>query len=201
LTFYKLEVGRDRPFVEGSEANDWESIVCAKHKGHRRAGRRLTDLSLDVLSWNVLDFSRTMLGDIVISQHVLDILREANLSGFAAKPVRLSSHPSGVDTAKLPELWELVILGKGGHAHTDSGIVTLRECDECGLIEYSAFKNGIIVDASSYDGSDFFAVVEYPKYVLVSERAKSVIESNRLSNVRFLESKTLKWPKGVYRPK
>jgi hypothetical protein len=201
VTFWKAEIDRDRPFVEGSEANRWESLVCAKHKGHQRAGRRLTELSLDVLSWNVQDFSRTMLGDIVVSQHALDALRNASLSGFAVKPVSLSSYPAGVDSSKLPRLWEFIILGRGGHAHRDSGIVVLRKCGECHLVEYSAFENGIVIDPSSYDGSDFFAVAEYPKYMLVSERAKSVIESSRLTNVRLVDSRTLKWPKGVRRPK
>jgi hypothetical protein len=187
--------------VEGSDANRWESIVCAKHKGHQRAGQRLTELSLDVLSWNVLDFSRTMLADIIVSQHALDVLRNANLSGFGVKPVRLSSSPAGVDSSKLPRLWELVISGKGGHAHNDSGIVVLRECASCGLTAYSAFTNGIVVDLSNYDGSDFFAVVEYPRYVLVSERAKTVIENSRLTNVRFVDSTALEWPKGVRRPR
>jgi hypothetical protein len=200
MNFWKVEIGLDRPFVEGSEANRWDSIVCAKHKGHQRAGRRLTELSLDVLSWNVVDFSRTMLSDIVVSQHALDVLRDANLSGFAVKPVRLSSYPAGVDGSKLPALWEFIILGTGGRAHRDSGISILRTCDECGLIRYSAFENGIVVDPSSYDGSDFFAVVEYPRYLLVNERAKSVIESSRLTNVRLVDSRTLKWPKGVRRP-
>jgi hypothetical protein len=200
VNFWKVEIGRDRPFLEGGEANRWESTSCAKHKGHQRAGRRLTALALDVLSWNVSDFSRTMLGDIVVSQHALDVLRNANLSGFVVNPVRLNSYPAGVDRSKLPMLWEFIILGTGGRARRDSGIAILRKCGDCGLIEYSAFKNGIVVDPSSYNGADFFAVVEYPKYLLVSERAKSVIESTRLTNVRFIDSRGLTWPKGVRRP-
>lgn len=69
-----------------------------------------------------------------------------------------------------------------------------------GLIRYSAFENGIQVDESTYDGSDFFTVVEYPKYILVNARAKAVIEQACLSNVGFIESSKLKWPDGVIRP-
>ena len=142
-----------------------------------------------------------MLADIVMTEHARDVLSSAKLSGFAVTPVTVGTYPAGVDGSKLPKLWELVVLGKGGRAHSDSGIEMLRECGDCGLTEYSAFKNGIVVDTSSYDGSDFFAVVEFPKYILVSERAKSVIERSRLTNVSFVESTALKWPKGVRRPR
>lgn len=50
MDFYELQVGRDRQFVEGASANDWESITCERDPGHERAGRRLTALLLDVLS-------------------------------------------------------------------------------------------------------------------------------------------------------
>jgi hypothetical protein len=57
-----------------------------------------------------------------------------------------------------------------------------------------------VIEPLRYDGSDFFTVEEYPKYVLVSERAKTVIEGRHLSNVRFIESTKLEWPRGVVRP-
>ena len=200
MTFYKLEIGRERPFVEATEANQWESVRCPTYEGHRRAGRRITDLSLDVISGNVVDFSRTALSDIVISDHALHEMRSAKLSGFTTRPVVISGVPKHVDGSKLPTLSEFVVVGRAGRAHSDSGIVKLRECGECGLVEYSAFKHGIVVNASSYDGSDFFTVVEYPKFVLVTERAKSVIEDSRLTNASFMESTRLQWPRGVVQP-
>lgn len=116
------------------------------------------------------------------------------------KRVTLASFPPGVDASKLPKLWELIVFGKGGPAGRDSGIVKLRECGQCGLTEYSEFKNGIVVNPATYDGSDFFSVIEYPKYVFASERAKSVIQNGRLTNVSFVDSTQLKWPHGVVRP-
>jgi hypothetical protein len=84
------------PFVEGGGANAWDSIVCRKCEGHRRARPRITDLSVDVLSWTVVDFSRTMLGDIVMAEHARDVLSTAKLSGFAVKPVTLETYPAGL---------------------------------------------------------------------------------------------------------
>jgi hypothetical protein len=102
--------------------------------------------------------------------------------------------------AKMPKLWEFVVTGKGGLAHRASGIVELQRCEVCGLVRYSAFERGILVDESTYDGSDFFTVSEYPKYVLVSGRAKAIVEEARLTNVKFIESSNLEWPKGISKP-
>jgi hypothetical protein len=200
MTFYKLEIGRERKYIEAGSDNDWESIVCPKDPGHLRAGRQLTDLFLDVLSWNGADFSRTMLSGVVITDHALEALRGAGLTGFAVKPTRVSSYPAGVERSEVPPLWEFLPTGTAGAAHPDSGIVELHRCEECGLVEYSSFKHGIVVKEATHDGSDFFTVTEYPKYILVGPRAKQVIERNRLSNVGFVLSSNLQWPQGVAEP-
>lgn len=199
MAFYNLEVGREKVFIESSNANEWQSVVCSKNTGHQRAGRRITDLSLDVLSKKVVDFSQTMLSDIVVTDKARAALVASKLTGFSLRPVSIATKPSGHGSV-IPKLWELVVTGNGGPAHKESGIVKLWECSACGLVRYSAFRNGIVVDTSVYDGSDFFSVVEYPKYVLVSERAKSIIEDNGLTNVTFMESTKLTWPEGVIAP-
>jgi hypothetical protein len=201
MDFFELQIGRDRKFVEGASANDWESIACEKHPEHQRAGPRITELFLDILSWNVVDFSRTMLSDIVITNHALNVLRAARLTGFEVRPTQIKELPRGVKSSALQSLWELVVTGKGGPAHKASGIVRLQECDECGLVRYSAFEHGILVDESTYDGSDFFSISEYPKYVLVSSRARAAMEQARLTNVGFVQSSLVTWPKGVARPR
>jgi len=200
MVFYKLQVGRDHPFIEISKENDWEEISCSENSGHQRAGRRLTGLFLDVLSLSVVDFSRTVLSDVVITDKALSALRGARLTGFTAAPTIAVRTPRDARRTRLPRLWELVIVGQAGRAHEQSGIAELRHCRECGLVEYSAYKNGIVVNQATYDGSDFCTVQEYPKHILVSERARSVIETNKLSNVGFVDSALLTWPKGVVKP-
>jgi hypothetical protein len=158
-------------------------------------------LFLDVLSRNVVDFSRTMLSDIVVADHALQVMREEGLTGFEVRPAVIEGVSAGVTPSNVPKLWELVVTGSGGPAHESSGIVEIFRCGSCGLVRYSAFEHGIAVDESRYDGSDFFTVSEYPKYVLVSEHAKAVIEHARLTNVTFIESSKLQWPQGVAKPR
>ena len=187
-TYFNLEVDRDQPSVEYSDDNDWESIQCAVNPGHQRAGRRITELRVDLLTANVPDFSRTMLSDIVVSSNALMALRRSGLTGYREARAPIVHRPPTARGGAAPVLWELVVTGRGGPAHPDSGIVTLVRCEACGLVRHSTFRNGIVVDPSTYDGSDFFYVDQYPRYVLVSERAKEAIEGARLTNVRFTES-------------
>jgi hypothetical protein len=200
MEFYVLDIGRSIKFIEGSGLNDWESISCHKNDGHRRAGKRITTLFLDIIEWCVVDFSRTMLSDVVITGHALHVMREAHLTGFEFRPTRIEGL-SQTRSAAQPELWEFVVTGRGGPAHKDSGIVVLEKCESCGLIRYSAFNHGLQVDQSSYDGSDFFVLDEYPRHIIVSANAKTVIERSGLINVSFIESSELKWPTGVAIPR
>jgi len=200
MSFCKMQIDRTRKFVEASSANGWEPVLCSRDPGHQRAGRRVTELILDVESRNVVDFSRTMLSDVVITDRALRVLQDAELTGFVVSPTTVTSLPAGVDRSTFPRLWEFVVVGRAGPAHEGSGIATVRRCDECGLVEYSDFRHGIAVNTSTFDGSDFFVVQEYPKYILVTERAKSVVEASRLTNVGFVESTEIRWPEGVARP-
>jgi hypothetical protein len=59
------------------------------------------------------------------------------------------------------------------------------------MLSHSEPNNGLIVNNLTYDGSDFFVVDELRKYILVSERAKTVIENSGLTNVRFTDSRAL----------
>jgi hypothetical protein len=196
--FYKVSTLKD--FVELSEGNDWEGITCPIDSGHRRAGRRITELHIECVAKKVADFSSTILSDIVITDHALSVLRREGLTGFEVKPPVICPNPKLDKRLTVPKLWEFLVTGKAGNAHPDSGIVLKWKCDSCGLNRYSAYDHGLIVNVATYDGSDFFTVTEYPKYVLVSEKAKYIIEENRLSNVHFVESPKLQWPDCVIKP-
>jgi hypothetical protein len=155
---------------------------------------------VQIFSGYIADFSQTMLGDIVISDHARQILQAEGLTGFELRIVKVGARPAKLESSEFKKFWEFLVTGVGGAAHSDSGISLMRTCNGCGLKEYSAFDSGLIVDESNYDGSDFFTVNEYPKYILCSERAKSIVEMNRLTNISFVDSSELRWPDGVEKP-
>lgn len=187
-------------FVQLSEGNDWESIVCPINDGHQRPGRRITELHINLVSRRIVDFSATILPYVVITDHALQVLASAKLTGFRVQPVVVHAHPKGMHRDCIPKLWEFLVTGDGGFAAPASGVTVKEQCDACGLKRYSAYDNGIEVDETAYDGSDFFVVREYPTHVLVNMKAKNVIESNNLSGCTFTESTMLRWPKGVIKP-
>ena len=199
MIFYEIyDAGKS--CVDYGEGNDWEGIVCSVDEGHRRAGRRITELRLELISSNIVDFSWTILSDIVVTERVVQVFEEAGLTGYELKPTKIVSVAKRVKIKSYPKFWELIVTGQGGHAHPDSGIALKFKCDTCGLVRYSAYEHGIIVDETQWDGSDLFTVIEYPKHILVTERVKNIIESHKLTNVKFLRSNEVKWPEGVIKP-
>lgn len=198
-TFYNLQCV-DSNFVELAEGNNWEGIVCPENAGHRRAGKRTTILRVDIVSGRVVDFSSTILPYVVLTERARCVIQTANLSGFRIEPVQVCGKPKGMALESVPKLWELVVTGDGGFSHPNSGVKLKHDCQACGLVRYSAFEHGIVVDEIAYDGSDFFVVKEYPAYVLVNEKAKSAIESAGLTGINFVESTRLHWPEGVVKP-
>ena len=61
------------------------------------------------------------------------------------------------------------------------------------MIEYSSFRNGIIVDEKEWDGSDFFVINGYPKFILVTERVKRFVIEHHLTNCELVPSEKLEW--------
>ncbi len=197
MKFYRLEIG-NRSCVNCTVGNDWEKITCPKDDGHQRAGRRTTPLTLELTRLKTVDFSSTILADVVISDRAWRLLTDATLTGFGVQPVILK----GAKVKKLqgpPLFWEFCVIGNGGFAHPDSGIVLKTSCDTCGLKRYSAYEHGIKIDAAQWDGADFFTIREYG-LKFCSERARTFILEHGLTNVEFCATEDLRWPEGVVKP-
>ena len=161
MVFYDIS-DAGRSYVSLGEGNDWESIVCPVDDGHQRAGRRITQLHLALESKTVVDFSWTCLSDVVITDHALQILMAASLTGFRVEPTKVVSHRKQRDKLHILEVWEFVVSGTAGHTHRDSGILLKSTCEACGRMRYAAHEHGIVVDEAQWDSSDFFCVVESP---------------------------------------
>lgn len=189
-------------FAEWADSVKLASIQCPLYPDHQRAGERLTDLVILLPSPNIGDFVWTWYGDCLITDRVLKLFQEAGLTGFRVKPVTVERvrRLGKKALAKIPQLWELVITGKGGDARPESGIRIIYRCEACGLVEYSSFRDGIHVDEEQWDGSDFFTINGYPKLILVTERVKELIIGHRLTNCVLIPAEKLRWPETLMRP-
>lgn len=101
------------------------------------SARRTRDIDVrDVASWNVTDFSTTILSDVVITQHALDVLREEGLTGFEVRPVEIDKLPLGKRRLELPRVWEFVVTGTAGPAHKASGLFSYGDAAHVDLWTY-----------------------------------------------------------------
>jgi len=190
--FYKLMKDERYTSVWYNDTIDhFIGIKCPVYDGHQRGTRNKDmNLSIEVKRKKLGDFVSTVYSDWLINDNVVELFQKNNLTGYKLKPVNVCNMELAYN------LWELVVIGKGGEAHPDSGIVKTYQCEYCNNVNYRAFKNGIgiIVDENNWDGSDFFTITAYPKFVLVNEKVKSIIENNKLKGVKLILSTDLKRP-------
>lgn len=184
--------------AEWGSGMKFESIVCPSTPVHQRSGPRVMDLTIKLPSPRIADFVWTWYGECIVVDRVLDLLRRAGFTGFEARPVRVDrvKNLRKPTSFSAPVLWELKITGRGGDADARSGIRVIETCATCDMVQYSSFKHGIIVDEHNWDGSDFFTL-NYPDYILVTERVKDFIIKERLVNCALVPSEELRWPDGV----
>lgn len=182
--------------------NAIRGIICPSNPQHNRAADRSSDLHLIISTPYLGDFIWTWQGECVITERLLNKLRQAQLYGFDVRPVTVE--PINVERGGFSEVtlkfWELVIIGKGGNPLPRSGIRLIYKCDSCGLQRYSSYSNGIHIDKNQWDGSDFFSINSYPRLIFVSERVHDFIRINKLDNCFLTPSKHMRWPAGVIKP-
>jgi hypothetical protein len=182
--------------AEWTEDMDFEQVTCPlEPRGHMRPGDRIGDLHVILPSPLVPDFLWTWYSEPIVTDHVRSLFEAAGFTGLRFGPVTVERVKYVRKGAKveIPRLWELIVTGRGGDAHPASGIRLLYECPGCGLRKYSSFRNGIIVDEEQWDGSDFFTVNGYPRFILITEGVKDLIVENRLKNCAIVRSRDLKW--------
>ena len=188
-------------YAKWTKKTTTKKINCKLHPGHKRSGGRTGKLSIEVQSDKIGDFIWTWHSECLVTEKVLALLKRNEITGYSVVPASIEYVQNG-QTAP-PEVWELVVSGKAGEAHPDSGINKIYHCPECNLVVYSSFRNGIIVDEKKWDRSDFSTVEGYPKYILITERVKKIIIKNKLTNCQILKSADLDWgpvvrPEDVY---
>ena len=157
-----------------------ERVTCAANEGHRRGGKRLTNLSVALRGRGVEDFVWTWLSECLVQDRVLELFKASGFTGFDVKPVKAKFKRASAGDP--PSLWELVVTGWAGMAPAETGIKLIEECRACGLLRYSGCPNpGRLIDAAQWDGSDFFMVWPLPKFIFISDRVAQMIRDRSLT--------------------
>lgn len=176
-----------------NDSTDFDPFIltkCPKFPEHQRGTRDVSvNLWIDVKGEKVGDFVATAYSDWLITDEVAALLREEKLTGYELRPVKVCDRKLDFN------LWEMAVTGSAGKAHSDAGIRVVSHCAHCGSTVYSPIKKGvgIVLNEETWDGSDFFTIDEYYKYILVTENVKRVIEGNKLKGVRLVPISALGW--------
>lgn len=122
-------------------------------------------------------------GEIVVSERVLNLLREANLKGFiAVEPSIKLPKKLGVEGGAIPRLF---VLRVAGHSWREgSNLEDIVVCKRCGRWKQPP-KSSSRIDVSRWDGSDFFNLDLNPYEVYVTSQAQQILASFGASNICF----------------
>jgi len=99
-----------------------EQVICPADDGHRRGGKRLTDLSVTLPGGAVQDFVWTWPSECLMQDHVLELFRANGFTGFQVKSVK-AEFKRATDR-KPPRLWEMVVTGWGASHRLNRGSVS-----------------------------------------------------------------------------
>jgi len=158
---------------------DLEQVICPANDGHRRGGKRLTDLSVTLSGSNTQDFVWTWQSECLLTDSVLELFKAEGFTGFEIKPVK-ARYKKSKNTP--PRLWELVVTGWAGIAPPETGINLVEHCEPCHMRRYSTCLHlDKLIDASQWDGSDFFMVWPLVRYIFITDRVAEMIRSQRLT--------------------
>jgi hypothetical protein len=162
----------------------YEPTTCSENPGHRSARQTFGDLWVELPSREFTDFEWTWTHDILVSPHVIEILKENDVTGFETRPLRKATYAQR-SQREPPPLLELAVTGWGG-AGASAGVEVIDFCPVCRRREYRIAEPSRLIDPSAWDGSDFFIVWPFPRFRYVSDRLARIIRRNRLSGVKLI---------------
>lgn len=151
--------------------------LCSEHVHAERA----VPLKVWLRGGKQEDFVWTCYRECLIQPQVVDFLRDLGATGYSLEPVA-ASHRNPKVKHPVPELWEVRVHGYGGRLRTPA--LELAECcPACGWERYDAVDGveGVEVDPSQWDGSDFFHAWPLPVYTLISDRVAKALLRQRFS--------------------
>jgi len=146
------------------------------------------------------DFVWSVFYECLITDRVRRLFLEKGFSGYTTEPVAVAKFKrKSKRVSEIPQLFEMLIYGEGGPPDPSSGSARLTDPDERGFVIYSSYKNGLLVNERTWDGSDFFTI-EGHHHIIVSERVKDLIVRERLSNCMLIPVENLIWPSCIETP-
>jgi hypothetical protein len=156
----------------------YEQIRCPiDPDGHRRAGARISQLSIILPNVEPYDFVWSA-WECLVQEPVVQYFHDAGFTGYEAVPAKTRFAKS---SKQAPKFWELLARGSAGLISPESGYNVLKVCSGCGLIEYDTNISdpAKVVDEAKWDGTDFFCVEPVSEWIFVTDRVVQVLSRSR----------------------
>jgi hypothetical protein len=165
-------------------------IFCDLKSGHQRSANKIDKLAVEFPQESLgLDISWTWMSDCLIGRYLSNILVSSGVTGFRTRSIEITVSGKAVDH----DLEELMPIGWGGIANRKSGVELLESCPACGYLRYSGVTDwSNLVDSSEWDGSDIFMVWPLPKYILITEKVRHILEANRIQEMTITSLSSMK---------
>ncbi len=200
---------RKRAFVLGPKRNSKllgvrkvvgprEAIDCNLQPGHQRSSNKVGKLSIELPQEAlVLSMCWTWMSDCLIRADVSRLLLSAGVTGFQTRPVEITVKGQRIDH----QFEELVPIGWGGIADEKSGVKLLESCQTCGHLRYSGVQDwSELINWSEWDGSDIFFVWPLPKYILITEKVRLLLEASHIQEMTMSPLETMRPQDGELSP-
>jgi hypothetical protein len=192
--FWHLDAPDER-LAKSAPDTDYESVICPADPEHRRAGKRIGNLSVILDRRGVRDFVWTWYSDILVSRKLLDLFEKYRVTGYETAPAK-ASYRRGIKV-QPPDLFELVVTGWGGWAAPAAGVRLEWSCKACGGNEYIIAEPSRLIDPAAWDGSDFFIVWPLPRYRFASSRLANILRQEKVSGVKLVPAPKIPVERGA----
>src|SRR6267154_5661314 len=160
---------------------DLSTKYCPVNSAHTRIGDRSPDLSVVLPAPPAQQLVWTWHGELLVQQIVATMLRE---NGFGTFELRNAKARFPFGTAQAPTFSEFIVKGWGGMARPESGIELVEHCEHCGRARYSGLTHPEhLIDPVQWDGSDIFIVWPLSKFILITDRVRQFLLTNKLKDI------------------
>jgi hypothetical protein len=164
---------------------------CPVNPAHTRIGDRSLDLSVVLPPLPAQQLVWTWHGELLVQEMVATMLREEGFGTFELRNAK-ARFPSGVSEA--PRFSEFIVKGWGGMARPESGIELIEHCEHCGKARYSGLTHPEdLIDPVQWDGSDIFIVWPLPNFILITDRVRQFLRTNKLNDIMITPMEKLEF--------
>ncbi len=171
----------------------WESELC-KTCGRVKSLRQIGDLCIELFGGKLAHFIWIDDPSIIVNRELRNLLEKAGLTGFSFRNVDVITwYRDNISILQMPsdqsfpDLFQVVVNGKGGSIFPQNETRSVSTCNDCGITTWEPLSQ-IKVDISQWDGSDVINLEEFPGYTLVSENFINFLSKNRIQGYRVVPS-------------